>query len=394
MSEPIKLLIVDDSRLIRHSISDIISNYFSIDVLTIHHAEDGDTALQIIESIKPEIVLLDITMKRVNGIDVLKAVKPQTASGHIIVLMISGIDDDETLSICFKLGAKDFIRKPIHDVELVSRLEGALHNHALIKNLHALNQDLLNAKNNMVQSEKMAAIGHLAAGVAHEINNPIGFISSNISTLQSYFRLWQSGDIERFRNIEDDIPELFSDLNIGIVRIKEIIDSLRSFSRIDNTNSIEPFDIEQGIKDTLIVARHRYRYIAEVRTNFSQIPRILCNGGKINQVLMNLIINAADAISMAQTVDQRDGLIQISTFTDYESNKIIIQIVDNGIGMDETMIQSIFNPFFTTKPVGSGTGLGLSVSYDIITNEHDGSITCQSTPNLGTTFTITLPIKT
>lgn len=387
-----RVLIVDDSRLIRKTILDSITCHFDASQMTVMQAEDGDIALSLMDTFKPEVIILDIMMQRVNGLEVLSKLTPLTAAGKVVVIMMTGMDDDQALAQCFKLGAKDFIRKPIHEVELISRLEGALQNHALIKDLHSLNQALIEAKNQSVQAEKMAAVGQLAAGVAHEINNPVGFISSNIATLQSYYALWKSGDQANFKRIEADIPDLFEDLNIGIRRIKEIVDSLRSFSRIDNVASLEAFDIEQGIRDTLVVARHRYRYVAHVQTDFQGIPRIYCNGGKINQVMMNLIVNASDAIRAAQDQDQREGLILISTHYDDSDRGVKITVRDNGIGMSESVQQEIFNPFYTTKPVGSGTGLGLSVSYDIVVHEHGGKFEVASFPGQGSTFTLFLPL--
>lgn len=392
MENPIKLMIVDDSRLIRQTIFDLLKRHFNDQAIQIEMADDGDVALALYERMKPDIMLLDIMMPRMSGIEVLEALQKATAKGEVQVIMITGMDDDHILSKCFSLDAKDFIRKPIHDVELMSRLEGAIRVHRLIESLNRVNQELLQAKNQMVQAEKMAAVGQLAAGIAHEINNPVGFIASNINTLKSYYNLWKSGDKDKFSRVESDVPDLFEDLAIGIVRIKEIVDSLRSFARIDNTSSVERFDVEQGIRDTLIVARHRYRYIANVETDYGGVPHIQANGGKINQVLMNLIINAADAIKSAQAIDGREGMIVITTEHLETQNAVRISVKDNGQGMSSDVLQEVFNPFFTTKPVGSGTGLGLSMSYDIIVNEHKGSINAKSVPGEGSEFTMLLPV--
>jgi len=392
MDQRIKILIVDDSRLIRQTISDVIKEHYKGDLVEILTADDGDLAIEMIEQKKPSIILLDIMMQRISGLEVLESIKTLTFRGLVTVIMISGIEDNDTLASCFKLGAKDFIRKPVQEVELVARLEGAIQFNQLVNNLHKANQELLQAKNQMVQAEKMAAVGQLAAGIAHEINNPVGFISSNIATLNSYFKTWEKGDEQGFKHVKEDIPDLFNDLNIGIVRIREIVDSLRSFSRIDNLYEANTFDVEQGLKDTLVVARHRYRYYAEVETLFGNIPKITGNGGKLNQVFMNLIINAADAIKSAQDEDGRSGKITIQTTYDDVEDRVYITVEDNGSGMDEEILKGAFNPFFTTKPVGSGTGLGLSVSYDIIVNEHGGTIQAASTIGKGSLFTIMLPV--
>lgn len=414
-----KVLIVDDSSLIRHAINKILVKYFPADSMQIDFAEDGDVALAYINEHRPSVILLDIIMERVGGIEVLKKLYDKTTNGEHQIIMITGLDDNAILKTCFQMGAKDFIRKPINEVELVARLEGAVRLDKLItdlkkvqnsvidknRELNHINKQLLETKNQMVQSEKLAGIGHLAAGIAHEINNPVGFISSNLSTLKHYYQTWQtfyeaqdaaiktSPAGKALGYVMEDMPSLLEDTDIGIVRIKEIVDSLRSFARVDKADTFESFDVNRGLKDTLIVSKHRYRYISEVETNFGQLPNISAHGGKLNQVFINMIVNAADAIAEAQEKDGRSGLIKVETSFDRETDQVIVSISDNGIGMDQQRAHDIFNPFFTTKPVGSGTGLGLSVSYDIIVNEHKGLITVNSELGKGASFTMHLPVN-
>lgn len=415
-----KVLIVDDSHMLCRIVNDIILRHFQdMEVLV---AYDGNSALAIEKEENPDIMLLDIVMPGISGLDVLRTLHDRLVTGTLQAIMISSLNDDDTLKSCFTLGAQDFIRKPISEVELCSRLEGAIRTQNLIKalkeskvtvtnqndKLKQINTELMNAKNQMVQSEKLAAIGQLAAGIAHEINNPIGFISSNLDILNQYFRTWirfldvtsSTYDITTFTDnslrkeldfMLKDIPELFSDTKVGVERITEIINGLRSFSRIDMANAFDYFDVNQGLKDTLVVARHRYKYVVDVTTELGSIPLIRANGGKLNQVFMNLIVNAVDAIT--EKNDHSGSMGSLAIQTDFNDDHVIITFKDDGIGMSNGTLQQIFDPFFTTKNIGSGTGLGLSMAYDIITNEHCGSITATSEPGVGTTFKISLPIN-
>lgn len=264
-------------------------------------------------------------------------------------------------------------------------------------------------KNQLLQSEKMASIGQLAAGVAHEINNPVGFIKSNFSSLKHYANELNEA-ISKFSNIiegfesdgatqkikeineehdiefvTEDITNLLEESFDGISRIEEIVKSLKHFSRSD-TNQWEEADINAGIESTLKVVAHELKYLAEIEKNYSDLPLVQCLPMQINQVVMNLLVNSAQAMD----AKQKEGKVTISTEND--DSRINIKIQDNGKGMDAKVMSKIFDPFFTTKDVGKGTGLGLSLSYSII-QKHKGNISVDSELGAGTTFTITLPVK-
>lgn len=266
------------------------------------------------------------------------------------------------------------------------------------------NLKLQQAQDIMVRHEKLASIGQLAAGIAHEINNPLGFLSSNHTMLDKYFqaimdinnRLLEKGD-ESYRAlyaemdmeyILSEIVKVFKENEDGFSRIKRIISNLMTFSRMDNASEFQLVDINEGIENTILVAWNEIKYVAEVVRNLGDIPKVYAHGGEINQVVLNILVNAAQAI--ASEGRQEKGSIAISTRKLNEN--VIITISDDGPGMSGEVQSKLFDPFFTTKEPGKGTGLGLSISYDIIVNKHKGSIGVDSVPGQGTTFTIGLPL--
>jgi signal transduction histidine kinase len=289
----------------------------------------------------------------------------------------------------------------------------------MLEELQVTNKKLKETQSSLVQQEKLASIGQLAAGVAHELNNPLGFVTSNFNSLDNYYHslkkyceAWEEllpglnngngscshqgiSQIEEIRKQENvslilkDIEDIFSECKDGFQRMTSIVRNLKDFSRIDHSEFIESYDLHAGIESTLVVARNEYKYVAEVEKSLSDLPLIECNGGEINQVLLNIIVNAAHAIKSQEREDT--GRISIKTYCDDVS--VFCEISDDGPGIPEQIVGKIFDPFFTTKDVGSGTGLGLSISYDIIVNKHKGDLNVKSKTGEGTTFTIRLPIK-
>ena len=279
--------------------------------------------------------------------------------------------------------------------------------------------DLRNAQSQVIHQEKMASIGQLAAGVAHEINNPLGFVMSNFESLRKYTtrmvevliplrqfrdestrldekaraaRAVALSELEKNQKIDyiiGDVESIFSETLDGLRRVGDIVKALRLFSRVDQQGEREDYDLNEGVHNTLIVARNEIKYIAEVRENLSVVPLISAVGGQINQVLLNLMLNAAYAIK-EKTIDGL-GVIEVATY--FDDTSVYCSVSDNGKGIPEHIKKDIFNPFFTTKPVGEGTGLGLSISYDIIVNKHHGEISLDSVEGLGTKFLIRLPIN-
>jgi two-component system, NtrC family, sensor kinase len=293
-------------------------------------------------------------------------------------------------------------------------------------------QELQQTQTQLVQSEKMSSLGQLVAGIAHEINNPVNFIHGNLKHASSYIHdllaildLYQTcypaPDAKIQRALDDidlefvllDLPKLLNSMRVGADRIREIVASLRNFSRLDEAE-YKAVDIHEGMDNTLMILQNRLKAkptmpaIAIVK-HYDPLPPIECFPGQLNQVFMNILANAIDAIEehwdtipTAEAHPESQPIqptITISTQAQGDpsgngkGDRVVIQITDNGPGIPEAVQQRLFDPFFTTKPVGKGTGLGMSISYQIVTERHNGSLRCLSKPGEGTNFIIEIPIR-
>jgi signal transduction histidine kinase len=278
-----------------------------------------------------------------------------------------------------------------------------------------LNQTLVElkeAQGQLVEAEKMASLGQLTAGIAHEINNPINFVTSNITPLNrdidilidliqemEKIGLSELSSEEKKKQIEEqkeeldydylkmEISQLLNGIHEGASRTSEIVKGLRVFSRLDE-DDLKKADMNGGLDSTLIIINNLLSNKISLQKNYGDIPMIDCYPGKLNQVFLNILSNAIFAINK-KFGDAPGGILKIST--SYNEKSVFVKIEDNGIGMDETTKKKIFEPFFTTKDVGEGTGLGMSITYNTI-RRHQGEIQVNSTPGLGTEFTLELPI--
>ncbi len=293
--------------------------------------------------------------------------------------------------------------------ELNSRLEEKLDTEAALKQekqeQEALIKRLEAAHNQLLQSEKMASIGQLAAGVAHEINNPIGYVGSNLGTLRGYVdrllnvlaafeaieRELPEGSVrDRLATLKAesdltylkiDISELLAETGDGISRVRRIVQDLKDFSHADQGEWVLA-DLRKGLESTLNVVNNEIKYKARVVREYGELPALRCLPAQLNQVFMNLLINAAHAIEGQGTITIRTGVV---------NEEARVEIADTGKGIPAHLLTRIFDPFFTTKPVGVGTGLGLSISWGIV-QKHGGRIEVESEPGRGTTFRVVLPL--
>ncbi|RVU43354.1 ATP-binding protein [Rubrivivax rivuli] len=272
-----------------------------------------------------------------------------------------------------------------------------------------LSRQLSQAQQQLMQSERLASIGQLAAGVAHEINNPVGYIFSNIGTLERYladlFRMLAAyeaaepqiagtpagREVAELREsielgyLKDDIPNLMAETLEGVRRVRKIVQDLKDFSRVDARKDWEWADLHRGLESTLNIVNNELKYKADVVREYGQLPEVQCLAPEINQVFMNLLVNAAHAIEQARgTITIRTGVT--------DDAQVWVEISDDGCGIPPERLPRIFDPFFTTKPVGQGTGLGLSLSYGIV-QKHHGNIEVRSLPGQGSTFRVSLPVR-
>jgi PAS domain S-box-containing protein len=342
--------------------------------------------------------------------DVPAVIRQLAEKGHAVFETVARAKDGRGIPVevsahRFNLGGKPLVLSVARDITERKRAEAALRESA--RRLERAHRQLQEHQAQLVQSEKMAGLGLLAAGVAHEINNPVGFITSNLGTLADYVGIFKrllrefealaaataeadraaiAARIEALRRDEDlpflekDIDNLLRESQDGARRVAEIVQALRSFARPDEGERVE-VNLNEGIEATLKLVWNEIRYTCRVTQRLGLIPAVLCHPGQLNQVFLNLILNAAQAIPS-------QGEITIETAA--EQDQVIVRISDTGKGIPPEHIPKLFTPFFTTKPVGKGTGLGLFISYGIVC-KHNGTITVNSEVGKGTTFTVRLP---
>jgi signal transduction histidine kinase len=283
-------------------------------------------------------------------------------------------------------------------------------------------QELKVAQTQLIQSEKMSALGNLVAGVAHEINNPLNFLAGNLEPATRYVRdIFTVIDLYQKRYpqpgeeivtqcqtidldyVREDLPKILTSMTEGVDRIYEISNSLRVFSRSDTTRPI-PFDVHDGLESTILLLKHRLkaneiRPKIEIIKEYGDLPKIKGFAGQLNQVFMNIISNAIDALEesneglMYHEIAQNPNCIWIRTSCSEEGESAVIRIEDNGVGMPDQVKRQIFEHLFTTKEVGKGTGLGLAIAHQIVVEKHHGTITVESVPDEGTEFIICIPFQ-
>jgi signal transduction histidine kinase len=424
-----EILIVDDNPNNLRLLSDMLT-YQGYDV---RKAIDGNMALLSVQAQLPDLVLLDIKMPQLDGYEVCKKLKADPKTCEIPVIFLSALDEIPDKIQAFRSGGVDYITKPFQFEEVLARVQSQLTIRKLTQTLEqqvaqrtaeldrALHK-LQDTQLQLVQSEKMATLGQLVAGVAHEINNPISFLEGNlelaqqgIQVLLKHLHLYQEKfkdaglDIESHaEEIEldyliEDLPAMLASMKIGTDRIRNLSISLRTFSRRDGNEKVT-VDLHDGIDSTLVILQHRLkankeRPTIQVIKEYGQIPFIECYPSQLNQVFMNILANSIDAFdemtasqSFAE-IEKHPNQISIQTEISSDRTQIKIRIKDNGPGIKKEICEKIFDYLFTTKAPGKGTGFGLSISRQIVVEKHKGTIQCVSEPGKGTEFAIELPVR-
>jgi len=398
-----RVLIVDDSADDIHVLMENLKQDYAVLAAT-----SGEKALLLAsKKPQPDIILMDVMMPDMNGYETCRCLKENPETRNIDVIFVSANDSADEKIVGYEAGGCDYLIKPVQAGELLQKIKLAIKNQEVLEDSAQTHEQLEEAQGQLLQSEKMAAIGQLAAGVAHEINNPVGYINSNISSLRGYvqdlFRVLDAyaqmetsvADTDQsllqlraikqevdFDYLKQDIVDLIRESQEGVDRVRKIVQDLKDFSHVDEVEW-QWADLHKGMDSTLNIVHNELKYKAEVVKEYGELPKVECIASQINQIVMNLLVNAAHAI-------EERGTIRISTGVEGE-NWIWISIGDDGKGIEQKNLKKIFNPFFTTKPVGKGTGLGLSLAYSII-EKHHGKISVESEPG-NTVFTIRLPVK-
>ncbi|MHC0063277.1 sensor histidine kinase [Nostoc sp. UIC 10890] len=411
------LLIVDDNPT---NLS-VLCEALSIEGFRFRVAVDGESAIALAERNRPELILLDVQMPGIDGFETCRRLKANPVTQNIPIIFTTALADTESKTKGFSLGAVDYIPKPFAQEEVIARVRVHLQVKQLTESLEKQVSDrtaaLQQIQVQLVQQEKLSTLGELIAGVAHEINNPLSFITSNIPPLEEYFgglskilQLYQQDypnptakistaiDELDLEFILEDITKILNSLKLGSERIQNLSTSLRNFYRSDSDEKLLA-DLHQGLDSTLMILQHRLkgngdRPAIEVIKSYGTLPEINCYLGQMNQVFMNILANAIDALDEALILGKiSDQIPQIQINTEVDSEQwVVIRIADNGTGIPESVKQRLFEPLFTTKPVGKGTGLGLSIAHQIVLEKHNGTLEVNSQMGMGTEFTIRIPI--
>lgn len=410
--------------------------------------------IEKISSYLPDLILLDIIMPGINGFEACHQLKENPLTKDIPIIFMTALDDTADKVKGFNLGAVDYITKPFQEEEVLARVRLHLKMRKLTQQLEKQNcqleaqyvqlkqlaeeleqrvaertaelsqslKELQETQLQLIHSEKMSALGNLIAGVAHEINNPVGFILGNLQPAREYIQdllnlldlyqqknphpdpeIAQEIDAIDLEYLREDLPKILTSMNEGIERIRNISTSLRTFSRADGDRKIS-FNIHDGIDSTVMILKHRLK-ANDIRPeilvvkDYGQLPDVECFPGQLNQVFMNLLANAIDAVEESNQgyrfdeIKANPNVITIKTEVTEDNQSVVIRIKDNGKGMSELVKSRIFNHLFTTKAVGQGTGLGLSISRQIVVETHSGSLSCNSVLEEGTEFTAIVPIR-
>jgi len=376
------VLIVDDDNDLRQWILEFLRKSYRT-----AEASDGEAGLIKTAELFPDLIISDVVMPKMDGYRLCHAIKSDPRLSKIPVILLTAESSEEQKVAGLEYGADDYVTKPFSMKELLAR----------VKNLVKLKQ----TQSQMIHSAKMAALGQLVAGAAHELNNPLSVVIGNLGLLETYFRtlegLLKPSSNDPSSRLHGDIHGVMESCRQGTQRIKTIVAALMTFSQLDRPDRTQ-IDIRDSIENTLTLFLSQYKSKIKVETHYGPLQRITCMVSQMNQVLMNLLINAAQAIEERNESEGRaSGHIWIRAEMEdegslAESRVIRVSIKDDGHGIPNEIRDQIFNPFFTTRPIGKAPGLGLAISHNIVAN-HNGKLYFNSEVGQGTEFIIELPVQ-
>ncbi len=400
-----RILVAEDGLMMRRILVRALAGW-NYDVVEV---EDGAQAWAEFEKEPFRMVLTDWVMPESDGLELIRRIRSAKLPFYVYIILLTAKSEKEDLVVGMEAGADDFLVKPVDHNELRVRLREGERIVRLEQELAEQNRQLREAQAALVQSEKLASLGQMAAGMAHEINNPIALVANNLAVLKrdvaSAFEildLYQSTQDELAKSnpelaqkvtelaeeydyawIRDESPALFDRSLAGLKRVRDIVQNLRSFARLDEAQ-LDYLDIHQAVVAVVQILQHELsNKQIHLKIEDGKVPQVLCEPGQIQQVLHHLLLNAIQASDQGGT---------ISIQTSRCDTGVAIDIQDHGAGIPGSDLAHIFEPFFTTRAVGSGQGLGLAVSYGIV-RDHGGSIEVSSELGLGSTFRVQLPIR-
>ncbi len=391
-----KVLIADDDPTIQLILKAQVSSWGYEVVI----AKTGQQALAAFETIDPpKLAVLDWMMPELDGVQVCQKIK-ENEKQFCYVILLTSKDKDTDVAYALDSGADDYIRKPVNSRELKSRLsvgERTVTYELKLKDFGNRMESLAMARaQQLVHADRLSTVGRLAAGVVHEINNPIGYISGNAQILDMYWKILEpivrreaeNGGGPKLAAILKDVPEIVESITSGVERVSKIVKRMKQFARKEHDR--EPTDVNDCVRHALELCNNQLKYHVFVIKELAEgLSRAELDSQQIEQVLVNLFVNAADAMD-----GRKDGELTVRTFE--KDGSVVITVQDNGGGISDEHMAHIWDSFYTTKSTEKGTGLGLSISQDII-EDHGGTIEVKNSVNsknaTGACFTISLPIK-
>ena len=399
------VLVADDSLIMRR----LLTAYLRPWGYEVLEAKDGEEAWSLFQSESVSLVLTDWIMPNVDGLELIRRIRASPRPGYCYLILLTAKSEKEDLVTAMEAGADDFLVKPCDKEELRVRLREGERIIRLERELAQQNRQLRETQAALIQSEKLASLGQLAAGMAHEINNPIAFVTNNLAVLRrdlgdmtkliDKYQLTKPvlqqaapelhAELIQLENdcdlawLREQLPRLLQSSASGLARVRDIVTNLRDFARLDQA-AYDTMELGKAVQATLeMLNRSIEEKRLTVETEDEHTPPLLCQPDKILQVLYNVVLNAVQA----STPDSK-----LSIRIKADSECAILEVQDFGVGMTDATRNRVFEPFFTTKPVGEGTGLGMAVSYGIVI-DHGGRIAIESELHRGTTVQVRLPFK-
>ncbi len=388
-----RIILVDDSPAYRRVIQSMLGPGYEF-----LQAGSAEEALPHMVPFQPDLIISDLIMPGIDGYELCRRVRAEPALANVPVILLTSKSGDDSRITGLEIGADDYLTKPIRARELAARVSSLLR-------LRRATIDLQKAQSELVRSEKLASLGQLVAGIAHELNNPLNYIYGNVEFLSDYVRAFLTllerleampgmnetqraylGRVMKETDIDfvrGDVGKLLEGVKIGAERAAEIVKGLRAFARAGASMELEEVRLTDVMELAMTILRHELRDRIRLHKEFGPVTPVLADGSRLSQVFVNLLLNAIQAIpgegDITVELAEADGQARCT-------------VRDTGQGMTPEVRERIFDPFFTTKPVGQGTGLGLSISYGIV-EQHGGRITVDTEKGKGSAFTVWLPIR-